>query len=283
MLRREYTFVWQGRCALWASLAPPECYILQMTTMAATGFIGGERMLYAAIGTSIVVHALAMMYSPKIEPPPPPPPRITATLRAAPAPAPAAAPEPAPAATPEPPPPAPVAEKTPPPPPVPTPAAKPVPTPKMAEKAITKSAAPAQEPTPAAPPPPAAVAPVAAPVAEAPKAAAPAAAPGGSADPSEKSLIDGYQNQLAQVAGKYKRYPNEAMQNNWEGTATVRLKIGADGKIAGVEITSSSGHPILDEQASITINKAKPFVQIPAGLKGKEFVAVVRIVFSLKS
>lgn len=252
--------------------------------MTATGFVGGERLLYAAIGASIVAHAVALLYSPKIEPPPPPPLRLSATLRAAPAPAPAAAPEPAPAAAPEPPPP-PVAEKTPPP-PVPTPAATPVPAPKIAEKAITKSSAPAPEPTPAAPPPPAAAAPAApaaapaaAPVADAPKGAA----PGGSGDPSEKSLIDGYQNQLAQVAGKYKRYPNEAIQNNWEGTATVRLKIGADGKIAGVEISNSSGHPILDEQASITVNKAKPFVQIPAGLKGKEFVAVIRIVFSLKS
>ena len=73
------------------------------------------------------------------------------------------------------------------------------------------------------------------------------------------------------------------MQNQWEGVATIRMKIGSDGKIAGVEITTSSGHAMLDEQASITINKAKPFVQIPAGLKGKEFVASVRVVFSLKN
>ena len=261
-----------------------ECYILRMTTMAATGFVGGERLLYGCIVASIAVHALAMLYAPKVEPAPPPAPRISATLRAAPA-APAPAPEPAPVAVPEPPKPEPVVEKAPPPPP--TPAAKPAITPKGAEKTITKSAAPAQETAPAAPPPPSAPPVAAAP--PQPAAAAPAepskaaAAPGPSADPSEKSLIDGYQNQLAQVAGKYKRYPNEAMQNNWEGTATVRLKIGADGKIAGVEIINSSGHPILDEQASITINKAKPFVQIPPGLKGKEFVAVVRIVFSLKT
>lgn len=255
-----------------------------MTTMAETGFVGGERLLYGCIVASIAVHALAMLYAPKVEPPPPPAPRISATLRAAPA-APAPAPEPAPVAVPDPPRPEPVVEKVPPPPP-PTVAAKPALTPKVAEKAITKSAAPAQEAAPAAPPPPSAPPVAAAPpqaAAAAPDAPRAAAAPGSSADPSEKSLIDGYQNQLAQVAGKYKRYPNEAMQNNWEGTATVRLKIGADGKIAGVEITNSSGHPILDEQASITINKAKPFVLIPAGLKGKEFFAVVRIVFSLKT
>ena len=73
------------------------------------------------------------------------------------------------------------------------------------------------------------------------------------------------------------------MQNGWEGAATVLLKIGTDSKIAGVEIAVSSGHEILDEQARISISKAKPFVQVPEGLKGKTFEARVRVVFSLKN
>ena len=249
--------------------------------MHAPGFIGGERLLHICIGTSIVVHALAILYSPKVEPPVVVPTQFKATLRSAPA------TPPAPVAAPEPPAPEPVVEKpvTPPPPPVPT--AAPTPTVKPApEKAPTKSAAPVATPTPVAPSPSAPATPAAAPAE--PRAAAPVAdAPKGTApagnDPSDKDLIDGYQSQLAQVAAKYKRYPNEAMQNQWEGVATVRMKIGSDGKIAGVEIVNSAGHAILDEQASITINKAKPFVQIPAGLRGKEFFASVRVVFSLKN
>lgn len=260
--------------------------------MTAAGFAGGERMLYAAIGTSIVVHALMMTYWPKFEPPAPapPPPIILATLRATPAPA--AVPVPAQAATPKPPKPEMAVEKTPP--PLPAPSSSPAitpPPPRLAEVPIAKSAvpvsgevaAPAPAPPPAAALPAAAAAPSAAPaavsVAEAPKGAA----PGGSGDPSEKNLIGGYQHQLAQMAEKYKRYPIEARDNNWEGIATVRLKIGVDGKIAGVEISRSSGHEILDEQASIMVSRAVPFLQIPAGLKGKEFVAVIQIGFKLKS
>lgn len=251
-----------------------------MATMEATGFIEGERVLYACIGASIVVHVLAMLYAPKVEPLPPPVTQFKATLRSTPA-----APEPAKAE--------PVVEKPPVVPPRPLPAVKPVSIAKpLPDKALSKTAPPPPVPTAAAPPTPtaapqpaAAPTPSAAATAPAPVAAEvpKAASPGSSTDPSEKSLIDGYQAQLAQVAAKYKRYPNEAMQNNWEGAATVRLRIGADGKIAAVEIVNSAGQAILDEQASITVNKAKPFVQIPAGLRGKEFVASIRIVFSLKN
>ena len=254
------------------------------TTLYAPGMLRGERLLQICIGASIVVHALAMLYAPKVEPPPAPPKQIKATLRAAPSAPAAPKPEaPKPEVAPEPPvpppPPPPVAGAK----PLPTPAAKPVP-----EKAVTKSTTPppvaAAEPAPAVPAPAAAPAPSSEPRTAAPAADATKAAPSaGNADVSDKALVDGYQAQLAQVAAKFKRYPNEAMQNQWEGIATVRLKIGTDGKIAGVEITTSSGHAMLDEQASITINKAKPFVQIPAGLRGKEFLATVRVVYSLKN
>ena len=252
-----------------------------MATMEATGFIEGGRMLYVCMGASIALHILAILYSPRIEPLVKPVTQFKVTLRSPPA-------ESVPAVALDPPLPEPVVVKPLVVPPPQAPTVKPVPvTNPLPEKAPTKTAS--AVPAPTAPPTPAASQPAAAPAtadptpvsvaAEVPKAAV----PGSSADPSEKSLIDGYQQQLAQVAARYKRYPNEAMQNNWEGTATVRLKIGTDGRIAAVEIVNSSGQLILDEQASITVNKAKPFVQIPAGLRGKEFVASIRIVFSLKN
>lgn len=267
--------------------ARTECYIFGMTLVQPYGMLQGERLLHLCIGASIVFHAVLLVTSPKVpEAPPPPPVRFSATLRQAAAPRP---PEPAaPAPVQEAPPPKPV---EPPPTAKPTPAPPPLPKP-TAEKAPAKSAAPAPTPAPAAPStpaPPAAVADArppapAAPTAEArepAKAAAPAAP--SSNDPSEAELVNSYQAQLAQVAAKYKRYPNEAMQNNWEGVATVRMRVGVDGKIAAVEVVNSSGHKILDEQASLTINKAKPFVQIPPGLRGREFAASVRVVFNLKN
>lgn len=259
-----------------------------MTLVQPYGMLQGERLLHLCIGASIVFHAALLLTAPKVPEAPPPPVRISATLREAVAARPSEPVAPAPAQEAPPP-------KAAEPPPAPKPAAAPPPLPKpAADKAPAKTAAPAPSPAPAAPstpPPPAAVAEArpaapapAAPAAEArepAKAAAPAAP--SSNDPSEAELVNAYQSQLAQVAAKYKRYPNEAMQNNWEGIATVRMRIGVDGRIAAVEIVNSSGHKILDEQASLTINKAKPFVQIPAGLRGKEFVASVRVVFSLKN
>ena len=240
-----------------------------------SGALQGERLLQVCIVGSVVLHALTMLYAPKVETKAPPPVRFSATIRAASAPTP-----PAPA----------VQKPETPPPPVVTPAPS-VPVPKpIAEKALTQSLAPVPTPAPApstpAPAAPPAETKSAAPASEVkdtPKAAAAApAAP--SNDPSDKDMISGYQSQLAQVAGKYKRYPNDAMQNQWEGSALITLRIGVDGRIMGApEITTSSGHEILDNEARTTINKAKPFVQIPPGLKGKEFIAQVRVVFSLKN
>jgi periplasmic protein TonB len=249
----------------------------------ASGALQGERLLQVCVGGSIVLHVLAMLYAPKVEPPVVPPTKFTATLRSAPAPKPAA-PEPAPA------PPEPVAPKVETPPPVVTPAppipvAKPTP-----EKALSKSVTPApvtaSTPAPATPAPaaPPAEAKSAAPASETKDSPKSAAAPVATGDADEKALIARYASQLAQVAGKYKRYPNDAMQNQWEGTALITLRIGVDGRIMGApEITTSSGHEILDAEARTTINKAKPFVQIPPELKGKEFVVQVRVVFSLKT
>ena len=252
---------------------------------------GGNRLLYACIGFSMLAHLAVMWRAPHVEPREAPPPRITATLRQAePAPLPAmAAPEPPPLAQerPEPPRPAP-AEVRQPPPPEPRPQKL---KPDAAPVARVEPIAPV--PAPAAAPAPAPVAPAVAPVqADArPDARAerettkPAAAVPAPASPefSERALIDEYQSRIASIieTRRLKRYPNEAMQNNWEGTATVVLKIGTDGKVAGVETGSSSGHELLDEQARISLSKAKPYVQIPEGLKGKAFDARVRVVFSL--
>ena len=88
-----------------------------------SGALQGERLLQVCIAGSIVLHALTMLYAPKVETKAPPPVRFSATIRAAAEPA---APAPVPVATPEP-----VVQKpeTPPPPPVVTPA-PPVPAPK---------------------------------------------------------------------------------------------------------------------------------------------------------
>ena len=99
---------------------------------------------------------------------------------------------------------------------------------------------------------------------------------------SEQEIIYDFQRALAQAAQKYNHYPAEAIRQSWEGRAVVRLHVGRDGKATGVEVINSSGHEILDEQAKAAIKLAKPLVQVPETLRGKEFDADVAVRFGLQ-
>ena len=247
-----------------------------------------SRLLWICIAGSMLLHALVVWQGHGVPPAPPLVQQIKATIRPYTPPAPppvAAAPEPR---RPEPPKEVPPPEPAPPPRPVPQRAAPKVP--EVAPKP-TLAPVPAQSQ-------PAAVAPSAPPVPATPaesksdaktdvaKAVTPAPSSPAASSPAPSdlnALIQSYQQQLAQAAQKTKRYPSEAMQQGWEGTAQVRVKVGADGRISGIELVSSSGHEMLDEQAKITASKAKPFVQIPTALRGQAFDAEIRVVFSMKA
>ena len=198
----------------------------------------------------------------------------------------AAAPQPAPA---QPEPPAPKVE-TPPPPPVAKPAPA-VPTLKPAPAAKAERPQPKATPTPpapAAPAPSAEPAPAAPPAASAsPPAAIAKTEPQPQASPSAPSAEDAgslaqYRLQLITVAKRYKRYPRVAMDNNWEGTAEIRMVIGANGMISSLVVRKGSGHEILDQEALQWIRKAKPLAPIPAALRGREFIVDIPVIFNLK-
>jgi len=187
------------------------------------------------------------------------------------------------------PPPAPAPVEKPPPVAKPAPAAKPPPV----AKAAPKAPSPVPVPAPAAPAPPAPPAPVAAesapaapapqsapsapPASAAPQAAAPAAQPGAQVDADS---VGRFRLQVIEAAGRFKRYPRAAMDNNWEGRADVRVSFGADGRRSSIVVVRSSGHEILDKQALDTVTKA--FVPVPPALRGKEFSFEIPVLFNLK-
>ena len=109
----------------------------------------------------------------------------------------------------------------------------------------------------------------------------PAPAPSGAATVDEGSLAQ-YRLQIISAARKYKRYPRVAMDNNWEGDVVVRMVIGANGMISALSIKTSSGHEVLDQQALDMFKKAKPMVQIPPSLRGKEFILELKAIYNLK-
>jgi protein TonB len=198
--------------------------------------------------------------------------------------APAAAPPPAPT-PPQPEPAKPRAEPAPKPPvqpvikPAPAPKPSPVPSPVRRETSTPPvQSAPPQPASPsAAEPAPAAPAAPSAPVSRTdPQAAAPAA------PSADTGTLEIYRMDLMRMARNYKRYPRVALDNNWEGRVVVRMVIGANGMIASISVLTSAGHEVLDKQALDMIQKAKPRVQIPAALRGREFSLEIPVIYNLK-
>ena len=246
-----------------------------------------NRAFNYAVLCSIVLHGLLLfgltgLREPVKRPEVPPGPIVArlAQPRAAPVP-----PAPVPQSEPQPAPP--VQESPPPPVPKPAPAAKPAPlaraekTPSKAAPVAPSKAAPsaaAPEPVPAASSPPVAAPPSAPAKSDAQSAAAPSAP----AMEADAGTVAQYRLQLIGVAKRYKRYPRVAMDNNWEGTAEIRMVIGANGMISSIVVKKGSGHDVLDQEAIQWIKKAKPLAPIPSALRGREFIVDIPVIFNLK-
>jgi protein TonB len=186
-------------------------------------------------------------------------------------------------AAPQPEPPKPRVEEAP-----PAPVVKPAPAPKPNPIAKAEPTTPTAKPAPVAPAP-------AAPSAEitpSPPAAGAPAAPGplvkaepqpaAPASSEQDTGLAQYRRDVMRMAAKYKRYPRVALDNNWEGTAVVRVIVGANGAIASISVISSSGHQVLDKQALDMIQKAKGGVPIPPALRGKEFPLEIPVIYNVK-
>ncbi len=250
--------------------------------MSAVTYNDQNRAFHYAVLFSIALHGallavLSTLPAPESRAPAPGP--ITARLAE---PLPAAAPPAAPPTIPQAEPIEPRAREKPSPPVKPAPAVKPRPVAKAQSKAPATVAppepsAPAAEPVLEGPPPPGP------PPATSVARADPTPAPGApSAETFDAGSLAQYRLQLISAARKYKRYPRAAMDNNWEGDVVVRMVIGANGMITALSVKSSSGHEVLDRQALEMFKRAKPLVQIPPALRGREFTIELRAIYSLK-
>lgn len=243
---------------------------------------GDNRAFAYAVAASILIHAVLLLAFPSLRPGPSkssvaPGPIVARLAPARPAASPPAPPpEEAPKPKVEEPPPPPKAER----PVAPTPVAKPAPAPKAAASAPSPvkpaPSAPAEAAKPAEPAPAPST-----PVAKV-EPQAPSAAPEAPRSTEDSATLEQYRFAIITAAKRYKRYPRVAMDNSWEGTAVVRMVIGADGMIASLSVKTASGHEILDQQALDMIRKAKPLTPIPSALRGKSFAVEVPVIFNLK-
>lgn len=73
-------------------------------------------------------------------------------------------------------------------------------------------------------------------------------------------------------------YPASARRSGYEGTASVRVMIGAKGNLTSTQVTQSSGHFALDRAAKRMVQKAAPFPAPPDAT----FQVTVPIAFALR-
>ncbi|MGH8765088.1 MAG: energy transducer TonB, partial [Burkholderiales bacterium] len=73
-----------------------------------------------------------------------------------------------------------------------------------------------------------------------------------------------------------------AQDNNWTGTSSVRMVIGADGAIESLTVRTSSGYAILDQEAMAMLRTAKSKAAIPPALRGKSISLDVPVIFNMK-
>lgn len=93
--------------------------------------------------------------------------------------------------------------------------------------------------------------------------------------------LRGYRLAVASQARRFKRYPAQAMEAGWTGTAEVRVDVGADGRPRPASVTKSAGHELLDRAALTMIDAGALRARVPDSLRGKAFAVALPVVFNL--
>ncbi|TRZ65118.1 MAG: energy transducer TonB [Rhodocyclaceae bacterium] len=104
------------------------------------------------------------------------------------------------------------------------------------------------------------------------------------ATPSGEEGVDAnglrlYRLSLAVESRRFKRYPQEALEQRWSGTAQVRVAIAASGVPQSVQLLNSSGHEVLDAVALEMVGKAALKAVVPASLRGRPFSVPLPVEF----
>ena len=114
--------------------------------------------------------------------------------------------------------------------------------------------------------------------------ALPMAGAAAAAVPSDGEAVDPgglrqYRLSLAIESRRFKRYPQEALEQRWSGTAQVRVAIAASGAPQSVQLLNSSGHEVLDAAALEMTRHAALNAVVPASLRGRPFSVPLPVEF----
>ena len=99
----------------------------------------------------------------------------------------------------------------------------------------------------------------------------------------ESAQLRRFSDEISRVLGKPvpdRDYPRLARQKGWQGTAEVRLQIGADGKVKNALVGRSSGYEVLDQRA-VELIKQILLPNVPSAFRAREFSVTVPVTFAL--
>ena len=97
------------------------------------------------------------------------------------------------------------------------------------------------------------------------------------------SVVARYLSGVRKRLEAVKRYPILARRRGTEGTATLAIEIGRDGRPAAVLVSTSSGSALLDSEAEQMVERAAPFDPLPTELDDLTLRVVVPVSFDIGS
>jgi protein TonB len=112
-------------------------------------------------------------------------------------------------------------------------------------------------------------------------AAAVIGVPGGDPASTERARLN-YQEAVAALLARSKRYPERALRRGMSGDATIRIEVRSDGSVSNVAILKSTQFDILDEELHAMVERAAPFPSFPRDLDRTSLALVVPVAFTIK-
>ena len=100
--------------------------------------------------------------------------------------------------------------------------------------------------------------------------------------PGAGTALQGYLAKVRSLLEKNKIYPSQARSRNEQGTVLVRFTISANGSIAGISLSRSSGSSTLDQAAQETVNKVGRFPPIPPEVQKTSLTVQVPLAYRLQ-
>jgi protein TonB len=113
-------------------------------------------------------------------------------------------------------------------------------------------------------------------------AAIPVAPTQGPAHPRPSNALPTWKIQVAALLERNKRYPAKAQSRREQGVVRLFFSLDRKGMVIESRVATSSGSPVLDEEAIALVRRAQPFPAPPSELAGAHVDLTVPIRFNLR-